>query len=112
MHRIHGPFQKLCDYIGAQLSQAKTERPYTKLTFLSLQVDTVLQVVSILNGKLHEALDMITQQNKFKNYCKSHITVSWQATVHCKGNSCRQMVHQMFVQSNKNSFAKRKMPFW
>ena len=82
-------FQKLCDYVGAQLSPAKTERPYTKFTFLNLQVDTVLQVVSILNGKLHEALDMITQQNKFKNYCESHITVSWQATVHCKGNSCR-----------------------
>ena len=37
-------FQGLCDHVGAQLSPAKTEGPCTKLTFLSLQVDTVLQV--------------------------------------------------------------------
>ena len=65
-------FQGLCDYIGAQLSPVKTEEPYTKLTFLRLQVNTVLQEVSIPNRKLHEALDMIRSA---LNKTNSKITV-------------------------------------
>ena len=71
--------QRMCDDMGAPLSEKKTVGPVHIITFLGLLLDLIRQVIQIPEEKITKALELIHQaldakNNPNRNQC-SKITV-------------------------------------